>query len=294
MSEKVDLDELIKGIKVEEEHGPDGPAEGKFDITDGDPVETAEIAAAHLSEMPDYYTELDKMENKTAGITSDLYGAIVGSPWRKSIEPRNIEMLSRYLGAGAGGLLGGAAIAGTGGLAALPALAASAGAVGIGAGLGSRISGAGTALNQKILEILGMAGKEMEAVPSLLGGKTWRNPETSLGLQEAGQRTLAIPTSLLHTAMAAPIIGPSALALPFVLPRLSGAGNALGNYIGSAIGKHIPVPGLTEDIGKAAPEIAEGLTQEIPKIGSVLKTDIEKRANVKLAQLVESVNANNQ
>lgn len=60
-----DLSELEKGIKVEREHGPNGPANGKFDVTDGATDEVAaSIAAAHLAESDDYYNELDKMEEK--------------------------------------------------------------------------------------------------------------------------------------------------------------------------------------------------------------------------------------
>lgn len=57
-----ELGDLLKGMKVEEEHGPDGPENGKFDITGGDPELTADIAAAHLAESPDYYNQLAKME----------------------------------------------------------------------------------------------------------------------------------------------------------------------------------------------------------------------------------------
>lgn len=57
-----DLDALLKGMEVEKEHGPSGPDGGKFDITGGDPKLTAEIAAAHLAESPNYYDELQKME----------------------------------------------------------------------------------------------------------------------------------------------------------------------------------------------------------------------------------------
>lgn len=57
-----DFGQLLRGMEVEKEHGPEGPEDGKFNITDGDSEDTASIAAAHISEIPDYYDRLDKME----------------------------------------------------------------------------------------------------------------------------------------------------------------------------------------------------------------------------------------
>lgn len=51
--------DLLKGYKVEKEHGLKDP---KTDITHDDPIETMKIAWAHLNERPDYYIKLDKME----------------------------------------------------------------------------------------------------------------------------------------------------------------------------------------------------------------------------------------
>lgn len=51
---KIPLKELKKGIAVEREHK---------DITKGDPVMTAKIAAAHLKERADYYSILKKVEH---------------------------------------------------------------------------------------------------------------------------------------------------------------------------------------------------------------------------------------
>ena len=48
-----DPNEFYMGMNVELEHQ---------DVTDGSLVKTAMIAAAHLREIPDYYTRLDKME----------------------------------------------------------------------------------------------------------------------------------------------------------------------------------------------------------------------------------------
>ncbi len=59
-----DMEQLLKGVSEEQEHGPDGPEEGKYDITDGDLEDTANIAASHISEIPDYYDRLEDMEEE--------------------------------------------------------------------------------------------------------------------------------------------------------------------------------------------------------------------------------------
>lgn len=51
---KVNIKELRKGIVVELEHR---------DVTGGDLIMTTQIALAHLKELPDYYTRLEKMES---------------------------------------------------------------------------------------------------------------------------------------------------------------------------------------------------------------------------------------
>lgn len=52
---KFDPDEFVKGMNVELEHQ---------DVTDGSLVKTAMIAAAHLREIPNYYTLLQKYVEK--------------------------------------------------------------------------------------------------------------------------------------------------------------------------------------------------------------------------------------
>ena len=47
------------GLGVELEHGTVAP---KTDVTHDDPLLTGKIALAHLTEFPDYYTRLAKME----------------------------------------------------------------------------------------------------------------------------------------------------------------------------------------------------------------------------------------
>jgi len=55
--------EFKKGLKVELEHGTEGPKAGlNTNVTNDDPIKTGKIALAHLKEAPGYYTALDKME----------------------------------------------------------------------------------------------------------------------------------------------------------------------------------------------------------------------------------------
>ena len=56
---KYDLDQLTMGINVELEHGTKA---GKWNVTNDDPESTIKIALAHLTEIANYYTLLDKME----------------------------------------------------------------------------------------------------------------------------------------------------------------------------------------------------------------------------------------
>lgn len=55
----VDLREFRKGLEVELEHGSRDP---QTNVTNDDTVLTGKIALAHLKEVPDYYTRLEKME----------------------------------------------------------------------------------------------------------------------------------------------------------------------------------------------------------------------------------------
>ncbi|WMJ82249.1 DUF5661 family protein [Clostridium sp. MB40-C1] len=59
--EKFDLNQFVMGLNTELEHGR------KYhptNITDDDPLATGRIALAHLSEFPDYYTRLAKLEEE--------------------------------------------------------------------------------------------------------------------------------------------------------------------------------------------------------------------------------------
>lgn len=59
---KFTVEEFCKGLKVEMEHGPEGPGGSKTDVTGNDPLKFGKIAWAHLLEMSDYYTKLHIME----------------------------------------------------------------------------------------------------------------------------------------------------------------------------------------------------------------------------------------
>jgi hypothetical protein len=58
---KVNLEQFRRGLEVESEHGAHDP---ETNVTNDDPVMTGKIAWAHLKEIPDYYTRLDKMESE--------------------------------------------------------------------------------------------------------------------------------------------------------------------------------------------------------------------------------------
>lgn len=58
---KFDLEEFRKGLAIELEHGSHDP---ETNVTNSDPLLTGKIAWAHLKEIPDYYTRLEKMESE--------------------------------------------------------------------------------------------------------------------------------------------------------------------------------------------------------------------------------------
>lgn len=58
---KVDLKQFHMGLNIELEHGK---RSAFTNVTDNDEILTAKIALAHLSEFPDYYTRLNKMEKE--------------------------------------------------------------------------------------------------------------------------------------------------------------------------------------------------------------------------------------
>ena len=58
---EVNIEEFLKGLNVELEHGIKYP---ETNITKNDKGLTGKIAWAHLKEFPDYYTRLEKMEKE--------------------------------------------------------------------------------------------------------------------------------------------------------------------------------------------------------------------------------------
>jgi len=59
---QVDLEQFRMGLAVELEHGSQFGE--TTNVTNDDPLFTGRIAWAHLKEIPDYYTRLEKMENE--------------------------------------------------------------------------------------------------------------------------------------------------------------------------------------------------------------------------------------
>ena len=58
---EITLEEFRMGLSVELEHGAH---DTQTDVTHDDLTMTGKIALAHLKEIPDYYTRLQKMENE--------------------------------------------------------------------------------------------------------------------------------------------------------------------------------------------------------------------------------------
>jgi len=56
----VDLEQFRRGLEVELEHGAYDP---QTNVTDDDVLMTGKIAWAHLKEIRDYYTRLNKLES---------------------------------------------------------------------------------------------------------------------------------------------------------------------------------------------------------------------------------------
>ncbi len=59
--DKVDIEQFRRGLEVEMEHGAH---DKETNVTNDDPEMTGKIAWAHLKEIPDYYTRLEKMESE--------------------------------------------------------------------------------------------------------------------------------------------------------------------------------------------------------------------------------------
>ena len=59
--DKWDVEQFRMGMDVELEHGSVDP---KTNVTNDDPLMTGKIALAHLNEVADYFTRLEKMEDE--------------------------------------------------------------------------------------------------------------------------------------------------------------------------------------------------------------------------------------
>ena len=59
---KFDVDQFRRGMDVELEHGM---CDSQTNVSNDDSLITGKIALAHLKEIPDYYTRLEKMEKDT-------------------------------------------------------------------------------------------------------------------------------------------------------------------------------------------------------------------------------------
>lgn len=62
---KFDIDQFRRGLDVELEHGALWGDD--TNVTKDDPLLTGRIAWAHLKEIPDYYSRLEKMEAEAEG-----------------------------------------------------------------------------------------------------------------------------------------------------------------------------------------------------------------------------------
>ncbi len=60
-----DVEQFRMGLDVELEHGLVDP---HTNVTDDDPIMTGKIALAHLNELTDYYTRLEKMEDEAESV----------------------------------------------------------------------------------------------------------------------------------------------------------------------------------------------------------------------------------
>ena len=58
------IEQFRRGLEVEMEHGSHDP---QTNVTNDDELMTGKIALAHLKEIGDYYTRLDKMEQEAEG-----------------------------------------------------------------------------------------------------------------------------------------------------------------------------------------------------------------------------------
>jgi Protein of unknown function (DUF5661) len=61
---QIDIEQFRRGLEVELEHGAHDP---QTNVTNDDLLLTGKIAWAHLKEIHDYYTRLDRLEAEATG-----------------------------------------------------------------------------------------------------------------------------------------------------------------------------------------------------------------------------------
>ena len=66
--DKFDVEQFRMGMDVELEHGT---VDANTNVSDDDPLITGKIALAHLNEVRDYYTRLEKMEEEGEAFWED-------------------------------------------------------------------------------------------------------------------------------------------------------------------------------------------------------------------------------
>ncbi len=76
--------QLIMGYRVELEHSK--RVDPRLDVTDGDPMKTIRIALVHISEGPDYYDRLKKMESEMDDHWEDSKNSTEKKQLKQSIE----------------------------------------------------------------------------------------------------------------------------------------------------------------------------------------------------------------
>lgn len=89
-ADKVDLKQLRRGMKVEREHGDRNKKTDVIKQKDADSDKVfAKIALAHLKEIPDYYTRLDKMEKQGKKAAKKTVKEAVDQLFEKNSEAEN-------------------------------------------------------------------------------------------------------------------------------------------------------------------------------------------------------------
>ena len=93
--DKFDVEQFRAGFGVELEHGT---VNQRTNVTDDDPLVTGKIALAHLTEFPDYYTRLAKMEEEAKSFWDSKKAKENNIwKWKKVWQPNISERLSKIM-----------------------------------------------------------------------------------------------------------------------------------------------------------------------------------------------------